>query len=118
MISPYKVKKLVRLSYWLELPRSMKIHDVFHSNLLWKKATDHLFGQQNSPPSPTVIDDEEKWEVNNILDTKQSRGGKKVLYCVNQKGYNDDKAWYNAINFDHAKDVVNNFYKQNSTKPR
>ena len=118
MIGSYKVKKLVKLSYRLELPHTMKIHNVFHPNLLWKEATDHLFGQQNSPPSPTVIDDEKEWEVNNILDIKQSRGSKKVLYCVNQKGYNDDKAWYNAINFDYAKDVVDDFYKQNSSKPR
>ena len=34
MIGPYKVKKLVESSYQLELPHTMKIHDVFHPNLL------------------------------------------------------------------------------------
>ena len=33
-IGPFKIKKLVRLLYQLELPYTMKIHDVFHLNLL------------------------------------------------------------------------------------
>ena len=117
MISSYKVKELVGLSYWLELPHTMKIHDVFHPNLLRKVATDPLPSQQNSPLPPTVMDDEEEWEVNDILDAKRGRGNKKLLYWVKWKGYDDDKAWYNATNFDHAKDVVDNFYKWNLTKP-
>ena len=82
MIGPYKVKELVKLSYWLELLHTIKIHDVFHPNLLQKAATDLLPGQQNSSPSPTVVDDEERWEVDNILDAKRGRGGKKVLFWV------------------------------------
>ena len=42
MIGLYKVKKLIRSSYWLELLHTMKIHDIFHLNLLWKTATDPL----------------------------------------------------------------------------
>ena len=33
-IGPFKIKKLVGLSYQLELPHTIKIYDVFHSNLL------------------------------------------------------------------------------------
>ena len=40
----------------------------------------------------------------------------KVLFQVKQKGYNNNKAWYNTTHFDHTKDIVNNFYKQNPTK--
>ena len=82
MIGPYKVKKLVKSSYQLELPYTIKIYNVFHPNLLQKTATNPLPGQQNSPPLPTVVDDKEKWEINNILDVKWGRNGKKVLYCV------------------------------------
>ena len=117
MIGPYKVKKLVRLSYQLELPHTLKIYDVFHPNLLWKVADDPLLGQQNSPSPPTVMNDKEEWEVNNILDVKHGRGGKKMLFRVKWKGYNDDKAWYDATNFDHAQNIVDNFYKQNLIKP-
>ena len=33
-ISPFKIKKLVRSLYQLELPYTIKIHNVFHPNLL------------------------------------------------------------------------------------
>ena len=81
MIGPYKVKELVGSSYQLELPHTMKIHDVFHPNLLWKAADDPLPGQRNSSPPPTVVDDKEKWEIDDILDAKCGRG-KKVVFQV------------------------------------
>ena len=80
MIDFYKVKELVGSSYRLELLYTMKIHDVFHPNLLQKVATDPLPSQQNSPPPLTTVNNEKQWEVNNILDAKRGRDGKKVLF--------------------------------------
>ena len=60
MIGPYKVTELVGSSYQLMLPYTMKIHDVFHPNLLRKAATDPLPSQQNSPLPPTVINNKEE----------------------------------------------------------
>ena len=90
MIGPYKIKELVRSSYRLELPHTMKIHDVFHLNLLQKAADDPLPGQRNSSLPPTVMDDKKKWDVNNILDAKRGRG-KKVVFRVKWKRYDDNR---------------------------
>ena len=100
--SSFKIKKLVGLFYQLELPYTIKIYDVFHLNLLWKAATNPLPGQQNSPPPPTVVNNKEKWEIDNILDAKWCKGGKKVLFQVKWKGYDDNKVWYDAANFNHT----------------
>ena len=90
MISPYKIKRLVGSSCQLDLPTSIKIHNVFHPNLLRKASTDPLPGQHNDPAPPVIIDNKKEWEVDDILDARRKRRkkvGKKVVggriqYCV------------------------------------
>lgn len=57
IIGLYKVKKIVRSSYWLKLSISMRIHDVFFSSLLKKVVSDLLPGQINNLSLSVVIDD-------------------------------------------------------------
>ena len=51
----------------------MKIHCVFHPNLLQKALTDPLNNPVNELPPPIIINNEEKWEVEDILDAKSHR---------------------------------------------
>ena len=118
MVGPFQIKALVGLSYRLDLPTSMRIHDVFHPSLLQKALEDPLPGQHNDPAPPIIVDDKEEWEVDNILDARRVGRGRKVQFCVKWKEYDKDKTWYNASGFDHAKDIVNNFYNRNPTKLR
>jgi hypothetical protein len=41
-LGPFKILKTVRTSYRLQLPTTMRIHDVFHPSLLRKAAEDSL----------------------------------------------------------------------------
>ena len=79
MIGPYQVKELVELSYRLELSTSMKIHNIFHPNLLQPAANDTLPDQHNDPPLLIVVDNEEEWKIDDILDAKHEKG-KKLLF--------------------------------------
>ena len=100
----------------------MKIHDVFHPSLLQKASADPLPGQHNDLAPPVIVDNEEEWKVNDILDARKKgekkRVGGKKQYPVKWKRYDKDKEWYDASGFEHSKEVVNDFYNHNPTKPR
>jgi hypothetical protein len=48
----------------------MKIHDTFHTSLLRLAATNSLTEQIQSPPPSIVVDEEEEYEVDDILDSR------------------------------------------------
>ena len=58
----------------LQLPQSIKIHNVFHPNFLQKPLTNSLTNHVNEPLPPVIINNEEKWEVEDILDARSYRG--------------------------------------------
>ena len=60
MIRPFKVIDKVGSSYRLELPNSMKIHNVFQPSLLRKAGMDTLPSQRVQPLRPIIIDDQEE----------------------------------------------------------
>ena len=106
----------------------MKIHNVFHPNLLQKTLNNPLPRQYNASAPSVIVNDKKEWKVNDILDAKRIGGRKigkkaagkveeKIQFCVKWKGYNENKKWYNASGFEHAKEVVNDFYNRHPTKP-
>ena len=120
MLGHFKIKALVGASYQLELPSTMKIHDVFHPSLLRKDPGDPLPIQVQPPPGPIIVDDNEEWGVEDILDSRVYGKGKKLQYRVQWKGYDQrDLNWYNADRgeFENAADLIDNFHKQHPGKP-
>jgi len=73
MLGPFQITDPVGSSYKLELPETMRIHDVFHSGLLRPAVDDPLPGQKNEPPGPIVVNDEDEWEIDDILDSRRYR---------------------------------------------
>ena len=58
MLGSFEVIGNKRVSVELQLPQSMKIHNVFHPNLLQKASTDALTNQVNEPPPSFIINNE------------------------------------------------------------
>ncbi len=73
MLGPFQITEPVGSSYKLELPETMRIHDVFHSGLLRPAVDDSLPGQKNEPSGPIVVNDEDEWEIDDILDSRRYR---------------------------------------------
>jgi len=73
MLDSFTNLGLVDSSYKLELSESMRVHDVFHSDLLRPAADDLLPGQKNEPSGSIVINDEDEWEIDDILNFRRYR---------------------------------------------
>jgi hypothetical protein len=118
-IESYKVKKILKNAYQLNLSQSTKIHDIFHISLLRKVAINSLIEQIQSSLLSIVIkkDDEEEFEINDILNSRYHY--EKLQYKVVWIDHSSDKAWYSAKNFqDHSKEILNDYHQKYSNKSK
>ena len=94
----------------------MHIHDVFHSELLRFVVNDLLFDQKNEFSKSIVINDEDEWEINDILNFQRYQ--RWLQYQVKWKNYDNNLNWYNADNneFMNAQEMIDNFYIKYSRK--
>ena len=81
---PYPVKRIVSThAIELTLPEDIRVHPVFHVNLLEPAATDppHA-GHIQPPPPPIEVDGEAEWEVTAIVDSRYFGRARKLQYRV------------------------------------
>ena len=85
---PFKVLKQISLvAYRIELPPTMKIHNVFHIDLLILYNETEAYGETYMQPPPEIIDGEEEYEIEEIINTRRTGKNKKMQYLVRWKGY-------------------------------
>ena len=79
-IGPYKIKKIVLSNtVGLELPSTVKIHLVVNISRI-QRYIGQVEGQKKEQLAPVIIEGEEKWEVERILNKQQIQ--KKDKYLV------------------------------------
>ena len=87
-LRPFKIKKVLSpVTYQLNLPVQWKIHDVFHIDLLTPYQETDFHGPNFAQPPLDLIDGEEEYKIEEILDSRQYGWGHKVQYFIKWKGY-------------------------------
>jgi len=67
-VGPYKIKKIVLSNaVELELSNTIKIHSVVNVSRI-QRYVEQVEGQKKEQPAPVVIEGEEEWEVERILN--------------------------------------------------
>jgi len=80
-IGPYKIKKIVSSNtVELELPSTIKIHPVVNVSRICRYIG-QVEGQRKEQPAPVIIEGEEEWEVERILNKRKIREKDKYLVC-------------------------------------
>lgn len=119
-IGPFRISGVVNpRAYRLELPTTMKVHNVFHTSLLHPAARDPMPGQVQPPPPPVVVErergEEDEWEVEAIQDSRVRY--KKIQYLVKWKGYEnvDWRSWKEVL--PGCDEMVRGFHERYPEKP-
>jgi hypothetical protein len=85
---PFKVlERIGAVAYRLKLPPTMKVHDIFHIDLLSPYKETSLYGQNYIRPPPVMEENDEEYEIENIRDARRHGRGRKLQYLVHWKGY-------------------------------
>ncbi|KAF8756489.1 hypothetical protein RHS01_04205 [Rhizoctonia solani] len=93
-------KKISNRAYRLELPPTMRIHNVFYVGLLSKVKRDDKRTFENHPP-PVTVDGEEEYKVEGITNAKERDG--KWFFQVKWKGYgSEENMWEPRENLKNA----------------
>jgi hypothetical protein len=92
---PFKIIQVMSaVNYRLELPTQWSIHPVFHIDLLTPYRETIMHGPNFTRPTPELIDGEEEYSVEKILDSRHFGRRRRLQYLVKWEGYPDaDNMW-------------------------
>jgi hypothetical protein len=112
-LGPFQIESRAGNSaYRLRLPASMKrLHPVFNVVKLLLARPDPVPGRRfPPPPPPEIVDGEEEWEVEEILDSKMMN--RKLRYLVKWKDFGiEHNSWEPWDNL-HSPELVTDFHRR------
>ncbi|MBW0523491.1 hypothetical protein O181_063206 [Austropuccinia psidii MF-1] len=112
-LAPFPILNKISIhAYHLKLPFQWKsIQPVFHTSLLEPVKTSTIPNKHQEPPSPVITEEEEEWEVSQILNSKLKR--QKLWYLVEWKGFSQDpeiSTWETAENLKNFPEPFKDFH--------
>jgi len=118
-LGPFKIERQVGpLAYRLKLPHGMRqLHPVFNVVKLSAAPEDPILGRKpQAPPLPIVINGEEEWEVEEILDSHWHQ--RRFQFLVKWKGFSREHNSWEAASNVKALDLVVEYYRKHPAAPR
>ena len=116
---PFTITKIISpVVYQLELPGHWAIHNVFHASLLtpYKEMEEH--GTNYVQPPPDVIEGEDEYEVERIMDSRRHGQKRKLQFLIRWKGYSPaHDSWEDATGV-NAPVLVEEYYRRKLTAVR
>ena len=95
----------------------MKIHPVFTRSKLRLYSPPTIPGQSITPQGPVVIEGEERYNVEAILNSKLTRG--KLFYLVKWEGWSTEhNTWEPESHLDGSKKFIEKFHQEHPSAPR
>jgi hypothetical protein len=111
---PFKIIQVMStVNYRLELPTQWSIHPMFHIDLLTPYKETIMHGPNFTRPTPELIDGEEEYSVEKILDSRHFGRRRRLQYLVKWEGYPDaENMWVDKDDV-FADDKVREFKASN-----
>jgi hypothetical protein len=111
---PFKIIQVMSaVNYHLELPTQWSIHPMFHIDLLTPYWETIMHGPNFTQPTPELIDGEEEYSIEKILDSRCFSRRRQLQYLVKWEGYPDsDNMWVDKDDV-FAEDKIQEFKNSN-----
>jgi len=110
-VGPYRIKKIILSNaIELELLSTVKIHPVVNVSRI-RRYVGQVEGQKKEQLLPVIIEREEKWEVERILNKRRIRGKDKYLVCWKEFTA-ESNTWEGRENLKNTKEVIEEFEKE------
>jgi integrase-like protein/chromodomain-containing protein len=111
---PFSVTRVVSpVTFQLHIPMAWNIHDIFHASLLspYHESLEHR--PNYSRPPPDLLEGEEEYEVEHIVNHQCSGRARTLQYLIKWKGYPEaDNTWEPADQV-HAPDLIATYHRSN-----
>ena len=118
-VGPFRIEdKVGGQAYRLTLPSTYRIHNTFHVSYLepyYHRADREM--AEAFMQAPELIDDEEQWEVEEVVDKVKNKEG--VLYKVKWTGWGEEyNQWLPENELDGAQEVVKDYEEQLASRQK
>ena len=112
-IGPFAVTETInQVAYRLDLPPSVRMHNVFHVSLLRRY---HDGGRVKVPPPPDIVDGELEFEVERVLLHKEVKERRRTVryYLMRWKGQGPEyDSWEPEVNLTNCGDLLRDYWAQ------